>query len=273
MQRHTVSSRVLVVDDDPGLRRGCARALARAGFSVDTADNGREALAKLAGASFDVILSDISMPELSGLEFLRHVRARDLDVPVVLMTSSPAIDSAVAAVEHGAFRYLVKPVELEQLIEVTKLASRCHRLAHLKREAFAATGGQDHAIGDRTSLQVRFDKALESLWIVFQPIVSWAARRVFAYEALVRYREPEFPTPHELFAAAVRLGRVHELGRRIRAAVAQRAAHAPGDALVFVNVHPAELDDEALYAADAPLGALARRVVLEITERASLDDV
>jgi EAL domain-containing protein (putative c-di-GMP-specific phosphodiesterase class I) len=268
----TALSRVLVVDDDPGLRRGYARALVRAGFDVVAAENGLDALARL-GDRFDAILTDITMPELDGLTFLRRIRERDLDVPVLLMTSNPAVESAAQAVEHGAFRYLVKPIELDQLVDVVRLASRCHRLAQLKRAALEATGANDRLLGDRPSLESRFERALATVSVVFQPIVSWHARRVFAYEALVRYREPAFPAPPDLFDAALRLGRVHELGRLIRAAVARRAAAAPPDALLFVNVHPGELDDELLYAADAPLSAAAHRVVFEVTERASLDDV
>src|SRR5687767_6395494 len=92
-------TRVLLVDDDAAVRRDYSKALRKAGWEVDTAEDGRQAIGTLGRATYGVIVSDISMPGLGGLEFLRAVRQRELDVPVVLMTGSPDLDSAVEAVE------------------------------------------------------------------------------------------------------------------------------------------------------------------------------
>jgi len=107
--------------------------------------------------------------------------------------------------------------------------------------------------------------------MAFQPIVAWRDRRVVGYEALLRSDEPLMKNPADMLDAAERLGRLQELGRAVRAKVAS-ASNSPelGAARLFVNLHPADLDDEELYAADAPLSRIADRVVLEITERASL---
>src|SRR5947207_10259625 len=80
--------RVLLVDDDAEVIRGVARALRRSGFTVVTAANGSEASERLAESPFDTVISDISMPAMTGIDLLRVVRQRDLDVPVVLMTGS-----------------------------------------------------------------------------------------------------------------------------------------------------------------------------------------
>jgi EAL domain-containing protein (putative c-di-GMP-specific phosphodiesterase class I) len=96
---------------------------------------------------------------------------------------------------------------------------------------------------------------------------------VFAYEALMRSREPSLRGPADMLDAAERLGRLHDLGRCIRAKVAQAAVQAAADVYFFVNLHSRDLADEQLYSAGAPLSAIAQRVVLEITERASLDDI
>src|SRR5450759_3130506 len=96
--------RVLLVDDDPAVIRVYGSALTRHGVTVVTAPNGREGAQRVTSGSFDVIVSDISMPEMTGLEFLRAVRAHDLEVPVILMTGEPNLESAVRAVEYGAFR-------------------------------------------------------------------------------------------------------------------------------------------------------------------------
>lgn len=86
--------RILLVDDDAALLRGYKNALTLRGFSVETASDGSEALTRLGTTSFDVIVSDVSMPTMDGLEFLRAIRERDLDVPVVLMTGDPSVASA-----------------------------------------------------------------------------------------------------------------------------------------------------------------------------------
>ena len=265
--------RVLLVDDDPALRRAYSALLERQGHSVETASDGQEALGKLTGRPFDVILSDVSMPEMDGLEFLRAVRQRDLDIPIVLMTGDPGLDSAMAAVEYGAFRYLVKPVDAGTLHEVLRRAVRLHQLAQLKRQAFEVHGLADRGPGDRAGLEARFGEAMRSMWMAYQPIVAWRDRRLFGYEALLRSGESTLRGPTEILDAAERLGRLPELGRAIRERVAQEVPRAPADAHIFVNLHSADLNDDELYAGDAPLSGIADRVVLEVTERASLDMV
>src|SRR5450432_3994145 len=105
------TTRVLLVDDEPTLRRALGKILTLAGHQVTTAANGQEALAQIEAATFDVIVSDIRMPGMDGMSLLRAIRARDLDVPVIFLTGSPTIETALEAMEYGAFRYLVKPVE------------------------------------------------------------------------------------------------------------------------------------------------------------------
>lgn len=265
--------RVLVVDDDDALLRIHARALVNRGYTVQTAADGATAVAALENGSFDVILSDIDMPGMSGLELLDRARARDLDVPVLLITGNPSVHTAIRALEQGALRYLVKPVELHAIVKVVDDAVRLHRIAKAKRMALDLAGDVDRFFGDRAGLTASFDRAIESLFIAYQPIVAWADRGVYAYEALLRSREPSLPHPGAILDAAERLGRVHELGRVIRAKAIAPAVPLAKDALLFLNLHPSDLLDEELFRADTPLGAMAERVVLEITERASLDSI
>jgi EAL domain-containing protein (putative c-di-GMP-specific phosphodiesterase class I) len=264
---------VLLVDDEPTIVRGFARILTAAGFSVQVAHDGREAAELARQKSFDVIVSDIAMPEMNGLQLLRSVREHDLDVPVILMTGGPAIESAVQAMEYGALRYLIKPVEAKQLEEVVARATRLHQMAKIKREALELFRLEGKHLGDRAGLEVRFANALKTLWLAFQPIVSWSSKSVIAYEALVRNEEPTLRAPPDLFEAAERLGRLRELGRIIRDRVAQTLVEIPVEGELFVNVHALELDDDSLFAISSPLSAFAKRVVLEITERAPLDKI
>jgi len=86
--------RVLLVDDDPSIIRVYGSALSRFGAVVATACNGAEAAELVRRCAFDVVVSDISMPEMTGIAFLKAVRAYDLDVPVILMTGEPSLESA-----------------------------------------------------------------------------------------------------------------------------------------------------------------------------------
>jgi EAL domain-containing protein (putative c-di-GMP-specific phosphodiesterase class I) len=265
-----VGARVLVVDDEEALLRAHVRVLSKAGYQVETAVDGHAAERVLDKVSFDVIVSDIDMPGMNGIALLDRVRRRDLDVSVVFVTGSPSVETAIKAMEHGALRYLVKPVEPAELVKTVGDAVRLHRLARAKRQALEIAGGPDRFMGDQAGLVASFDRALDSLHIAYQPIVSWSKRSVFAYEALLRCREPSLPHPGAVLDAAERLGRVHELGRTIRARAIEPLAQLPEDVILFLNLHPSDLLDPQLFVADGPLAAVAPRIVLEITERATL---
>src|ERR1700690_3618555 len=138
-----VGSRVLVVDDEEALLRAHARVLSKAGYQVETAADGHAAERALEKVSFDVILSDIDMPGMNGIALLERVRRRDLDVSVVFVTGSPSVETAIKAMEHGALRYPVKPVEPAELVKTVGDAVRLHRLAKAKRQALEIAGGPD----------------------------------------------------------------------------------------------------------------------------------
>jgi EAL domain-containing protein (putative c-di-GMP-specific phosphodiesterase class I) len=264
--------RILLVDDDDQVLRGYTRLLQRAGYIVQPASSGDVALKLLETESFDSVVSDICMPEISGVDLLKAIRERDLDVPVLLMTATPHVASAMDAIQYGAIAYLAKPVDRQALEAALARAVRLHRLARLKREAAALVGDDGLRFGDRASLERAFEHALATLWVAFQPIVSLSQREVVAYEALLRTEEKLLPHPGAVLAAATRLERLHEVGRATRAQVAAQMGEMPCQ-LAFVNLHAHDLLDEELYSPAAPLSAFASRVVLEITERASLDEV
>ncbi len=264
---------VLVVDDDEEIRTYFSRLLRQVGIDVETAADGAEAVQVLATHKLQAIVSDINMPVYTGLEFLRAVRERDLDVPVILVTGQPDVQTAIDAVEYGAFRYLVKPVDGSELIETVRRACEMHRVAKLRREAWQLLGKQGPGYSDRASLETRYQVALSTLFLEFQPIVRPSDRSVLGYEAFARSSEPTLQLPGELFDAAWRLGSVHVLGRAVRKCVVEAAASAPEQALLFVNLHPEELNDNELWSKSGALTPLAERVVLEITERSTLDGV
>lgn len=264
---------VLLVDDDPTVLRSAERALKKRGYELTTASNGQEAVRMVRDGDFDVIVSDIAMPGMDGIQFLREVREHDVHVPVVLMTGAPAVSTAVQALELGAFTYLTKPVDIGALAQVIDKACRMHRMARVKQQA-AELLGQTGGLGaDRAGLEASFDRAMQSLWIAYQPIVSSRSRSVFGYEALLRSTEPSLPHPGAVLDAAERLDRLDLLGRTIRERAADPMVGAPERGVLFVNLHVRDLVDATLTSRKAALSKIAERVVLEITERASLDEV
>jgi EAL domain-containing protein (putative c-di-GMP-specific phosphodiesterase class I) len=267
------TAEVLVVDDEPVTARGYARALSAAGYKVNVAHDGREAAAMAKAHTYDVIVSDIAMPDMDGLGLLRTIRESDLDIPMIFMTGSPALESAVTAIEYGAFRYLVKPVSPEAMLESVARAVRVHNLARVRREAMQVHELEGKPIGDRAGLEARYSSAVDKLWVAAQPIISWSGRRTFAYETLLRTDEPTLRSPLDFFDAAERLGKAAELGRIIRQHVARQLRETPPPALLFVNLHPADLEDDELYADEGALTPFAKQIVLEITERAALDRI
>jgi EAL domain-containing protein (putative c-di-GMP-specific phosphodiesterase class I) len=269
----TRGARILLVDDEVTLLRATSRLLGQAGYDVVTASNGREALEKLGQGAFDVIVSDISMPELDGIQLLRAVRADDADVPVILVTGAPDVATAMQAVALGALQYVTKPFEIKDLTDMLSRAVRLHAMARLKREALVAVSAGGLGESDKVGLAASFDRALDTLWMAYQPIVR-ANGTLYGYEALLRSAEKSLPHPGAILDGAERLGRLPELGRRIRAASASPVA--AGDdttSALFVNLHARDLLDPELVTSASPLAAIAHRVVLEITERASLDEV
>ena len=110
MNRH-----VLLVDDDAAIRAAISDALRTAGFVVDVADSGTAALATVGKSQADVVVTDVRMPDLSGLDVLRELRSRAPDVDVILMTAFDDMPTVVEAMKHGAAEFLVKPLDLDEL--------------------------------------------------------------------------------------------------------------------------------------------------------------
>lgn len=274
MSRHATPTpdlgRVLVVDDDLRMRRICARFLQAEGWTVVLAENGQAAVDAMRGREvFDCVVSDVQMPQLDGFGLVAAVRQYDDDLPVLLMTGDPTLDGAVRAINCGAVSYLAKPFNQGALAAAVARAARRHGLSRMRRRAESFAQAASDVTPD---IGERYERALTRSWMVFQPIVNVRERKVFAYEALIRTDEPSMVRPDVLIATGERLGRIHDLGRVVRSAVARAAVDLPQDALLFVNVHGLELTDEELYRETALL-AYAPRVILEITERVGFESV
>jgi EAL domain-containing protein (putative c-di-GMP-specific phosphodiesterase class I) len=244
----------------------------QAGYDTQTCCDSRQALALIETGAFEAIVSDISMPDLNGIELLKIVRRSNHDLPVLLVTGDPNLQTAINALDYGAFKYLLKPVTEEQLVRTVRRAVRVYRLATLKRTALATLGTGLGEASDRAGLEASLERALDSLWPAFQPIVAVCDQSLFGYEALLRSNEPSLPHPGAVLDAAERLDQVHRVGRAMR----QRATLQLPDSAqyhLFLNLHPSDLMDPMLLDPAAPHVKMADRIVLEVTERVSLDSI
>jgi len=128
--------RVLVIDDELGIREGCRRALSSSGFEVDVAENGPVGVARLREAPYDVLLVDAMMPGMGGLEVLQHARKIAPDIICIIITGYATVELAVQAIREGAQDFVAKPFTAELLLQVI---NRELERVRLKREAERVT--------------------------------------------------------------------------------------------------------------------------------------
>jgi EAL domain-containing protein (putative c-di-GMP-specific phosphodiesterase class I)/ActR/RegA family two-component response regulator len=266
-------ARVLLVEDNEALAAALVRSLRKAGYVVEHAADGSDATKLLIEGGFEAVVTDLMLPGTSGMDLLRTIRAYDLDLPVLLMTGHPTMETAIDAVELGALQYLIKPVEIDALIKAVARATEYHRLARIKREAMRIAGLASSYPGDRAGLESRFKSALETARMAFQPIVDLKKNRVYGYEALLRSREPSMPSPVDVVRAADQLGRTAELGLRVRELAVQSFMRAGDGVMLFLNIHTSDLLDPALFDAQSVLAPIASRVVLEVSEHSPIDRI
>ena len=150
------AGRVMVVDDHPQVRQSMADVLGEAGHVVDRCSSAPEALRVLEQKSYECIVTDLKMPGMSGLEFIVQIEQRRLDTQVVMVTAYASVSSAVEAMRHGAFDYIEKPFQADQLSRLVAQAIRHGRL--LKQEsaagARAATNRAPTMIGSSRQMQL-----------------------------------------------------------------------------------------------------------------------
>jgi DNA-binding NtrC family response regulator len=142
-----LTHKILVVDDEQNMRVALFEALSRNGHEVAVAENGQMALEMIARHSPDLVITDIKMPEMDGLDLLRQVKALCPDLPVVIMTGFATVDTAVEAMKQGAFDYLLKPFPVEVIEETVA------RVFALERRRTQAISSLDQQKTGETSPQ------------------------------------------------------------------------------------------------------------------------
>lgn len=264
---------VLVVDDEPEIVRLTSRFLNAAGIDAIGVQSGAAALAVLDSRRVDAIISDVSMPQMNGVELVQAIRKRDVDVPVIMVTGGPTVETAIEAIEQGVYRYLIKPVAPDTLIATATRAIALRRLAHAKDEVLKELGGSSGIQSDKLGMEAALDSALGSLWPAFQPLVSTRDRSLFGYEALLRTNEPRLPNPGAVVDAAERLHQLPRLFRTMRERSCQVLVESGIPWQMFLNLHPRDINDLGLLDPNSLVCRCAKNIVLEVTERATLDQV
>ena len=268
------SLRVLVVEDSPVQRALYAGVLASR-FGVDAVSRLSEAEERLREPGrFSAVLADLWLPDGSGLTLARGLQQHDPDLPVLLLTAEPSMQTAIDAVGAGVHRYLTKPCPPDVLIAEIDSASRDCRLARVRRRLSRVLDGRPVAkprlgrIG-RPSRSV-VNEAIEAAWLAAQPIVRVSDRSVYAYEFLLRSRSNALVGPLAIIEGCEHHHCLTALGRKVRALAAERAAACNSGARLFINLHPTDLADPLLGEPSDVLDPYSRRITLEITERARL---
>ncbi len=153
--------KVLVVDDDKVLQQSVKQALEFHDFVVQVADNGKEAVSAVFQNKFDLVVMDVNMPIMSGIEALAEIKKHDPSIIVIILTAYSNVQDAVAAVKEGAFNYLEKPISTDNLVSLIKRALRARTL--VETTAFSAPSikigdatSQDKFVGESNAMQKVF---------------------------------------------------------------------------------------------------------------------
>jgi len=151
-------STVLIVDDEPNIRSSLADAFALEGYRCLTAPDGGRALAAVRASPVDLVLLDLQMPGIDGIETLRRLRADGNDVPVIVLTAHGTIERAVEAVRLGAFDFLEKPPHAERILNTARNAVRQARLEEENRDLRTTAGGRHDMVGDSAPMRALYDR-------------------------------------------------------------------------------------------------------------------
>ncbi len=161
--------KVLVVDDDKVLQQNVKQALEYHHFSVDVADNGKLAVGKVYGQKYDLVVMDVNMPEMDGIEALTEIKKHDPSVIVLILTAYSNVTDAVRAVKEGAYNYLEKPISSDNLVALIKRA--------LKARSMVETVGFSSptlSLGDTTESKDKFVGESNAIKKVFEVISKLA---------------------------------------------------------------------------------------------------
>ena len=183
----TTAKKILAIDDDAAILGVMRRSLEGAGYAVETASSGREGLAKFSSANPDLVLTDLRMPDMDGLDVLCQLGETSPDTPVIVVSGQGSVADVVKVLRLGAWDYLVKP--FADLAEVGRAAERCLDRAQLRRESRAYQAHIEELVKERTrdldrelAERARVEDALRAERLRYEQVVELVADVVWTYE-------------------------------------------------------------------------------------------
>jgi two-component system response regulator HydG len=149
--------RILVVDDEPVVREAICDWFSEDDYPIEMAASGPEAMQKMQESSWDILLTDVKMPGMDGLELQQRVKTLDPDVTVIIMTAYASVDSAMQAIKEGAYDYVTKPLDPEDLQQIIDRACEHRQLVRenveLRERIEAVTGEPEEIVGDSPEIR------------------------------------------------------------------------------------------------------------------------
>ncbi len=179
MSTNEQSKKILIIDDDKAAREVIGEFLVETGFDIETAGSGTEALEKLKQDLFDVIISDLRMPEMDGIALTKEINQLGLDIPIIVITGFGTIELAVESMKAGAFDFITKPFNLDQIKITVEKAIETTNLRKLadEREFYKKLSNSDdltdlanyrcfqHALENETARAERYNRPLSLMMI------------------------------------------------------------------------------------------------------------
>ena len=151
-----MTSEIWIAEDDRSLRWVMEKAISRDGINVRSFENGEEMLSALNHDQPEIIISDIRMPGIDGLELLKRIHADQPGIPIIITTAHSDLDSAVAAYQGGAFEYLPKPFDLKELVDVARRGITFSKEQKPKLEEVESPQVAREIIGEAPAMQEVF---------------------------------------------------------------------------------------------------------------------
>ncbi len=148
-----MNTRILLIDDDPGIRDNLRQVLAAEGYQVVIEKRGDDGLSRASKESFNVVITDLKLPGLYGLDLVRQLHAAKPRLPIILVTAFGTTQTAIEATKYGAYDYLLKPFEITPLLELIRKAADSNRLMSEPVSLGASQSGKDALIGTSQAMQ------------------------------------------------------------------------------------------------------------------------
>jgi len=238
-------ARVLVVDDEKSIRLSLRAFLADAGYEADVAEDALVAQGLLAQGAYDVVVSDIVLPGVSGVALLQRIRETAPDVQVIMMTGEPTVETAAEAVRAGARDYLTKPVSKNAILRSVATAAQMKQLEdekhRLQEENRKYQETLEQLVAKRTEeLRLALDGFIHAMAAAVESRDPYTAGHQHRVAGLARRIAQEMGLPEETILAAYFAGMIHDLGKiSVPAEILSSPARLSKAAMDIIREHPA----------------------------------